>query len=573
MTKQAIAYFSMEVALNDQVPTFSGGLGVLAGDFLKAASDLSIPLVGVTLLYHEGFFRQTIEEGLQVEHAVRWTPGEQLERLDAQVEITLSGRPVVVGVWRRVVTGTDGGTVPVYFLDTRLAANDPEAQAITDRLYIGDRRQRLTQEGVLGLAGPALLEVLGHRITTYHLNEGHAALVPVALLSQRVDGKVSQAVPADIEWVREQCVFTTHTPVPAGHDRFEREVTVEVLGQELADDLSRIGCLEDDVLNMTQLGMFFSGFINAVAQRHGDVSRAMFPTFRIEAITNGVHAPTWVGPSTSRLLDHHVPAWRSDDELIRYASLIPLEEIRAAHAEAKHMMLEEVARRTGISLEPDTLTVGVARRATPYKRNDLLLSQPDRLRALAGRIGQLQILYSGKAHPQDEAGKKLIARINEIAHQLRDSVAVVYLEDYGMDLAALLVAGVDVWLNNPVAPHEASGTSGMKAALNGVPSLSILDGWWLEGHVEGVTGWAIGTDCGPDADLATAGPQSDRDDAEELYRLLEEKVAPLYYKDPDAFAAVGRSALALNGSFFTARRMVSEYVSRAYPAGARSGRA
>jgi glycogen phosphorylase len=567
MTTDTIAYFSMEIALDDQVPTFSGGLGVLAGDFLRAAADLSVPAVGVTLLYHKGFFRQTIEAGRQVEHSIQWSPEAHLESLGEQVEIVVGGRPVVVGVWRRLVVGAGGGTVPVYFLDTRLAENDPEAQAMTDRLYIGDRRQRLAQEAVLGLAGPAMLRRLGHRVTKYHLNEGHASLVPVALLAERGHGRVQGTSPADIDAVRERCVFTTHTPVPAGHDRFEAQVMVDVLGKELAGDLSRMGCLEDDALNMTLLGMYFSGFINGVAQRHGEVSGAMFPHYQIEAITNGVHVPTWVVPSTASMLDRHVSGWRHDNGLIRYAACVPLEEIRAAHAEAKQIMLDEVAKRTGRVLDPVALTIGVARRATPYKRNDLLLSQPDRLRAFVDRIGPLQVIYSGKAHPQDEAGKTLIERINDVAQELSDVVSVVYLENYGMELAALLVAGVDVWLNNPVAPHEASGTSGMKAALNGVPSLSILDGWWVEGHVEGVTGWAIGSDGGVVGEIVLGDPQSDSEDAEALYRSLEEKVAPLYYKDPDGFLAARRSTIALNGSFFTAQRMVSEYVMRAYRIG------
>jgi glycogen phosphorylase len=564
MTTPTVAYFSMEVALDDQIPTFSGGLGVLAGDFLRAAADLSVPVVGVTLLYHEGFFNQTVEGGRQVEHEVRWAPGDQLEQLEAQVEIELGGRPVRVGAWRRMVVGLEGGTVPVYFLDTRLPGNDAEAQAITDRLYIGDRRDRLFQEAVLGLAGPALLAQLGHRVAKYHLNEGHASLVPVALLAARVGGSVSGATAADIDAVRGECVFTTHTPVPAGHDRFGWDVMTDVLGDTLAEDLSTMGCLEHGVLNMTLLGMFFCGFINGVAQRHGEVSRAMFPDFAVEAITNGVHVPTWVAPSTASVLDRHVAAWRTHNELIRYAVAIPLGEIRSAHAQAKQLMIDEVARRTGIALDPDGFTVGVARRATPYKRNDLLLSQPDRLRAFVDRVGPLQVIYSGKAHPQDEAGKVLIERINAIAEELAGVVAIVYLENYGMELAALLVAGVDIWLNNPVAPHEASGTSGMKAALNGVPSLSVLDGWWLEGHVEGVTGWAIGSDSGVGGNVSFDDPQSDGDDAEALYQALEERTGPLYYKDPDAFVAVRRAALALNGSFFTAQRMVSEYVTRAY---------
>jgi len=566
VSTSTVAYFSMEIALGDDVPTFSGGLGVLAGDHLRAAADAGIPAVGVTLVYHLGFFRQQIDEaGGQVEHAVHWRPADHLEPLDARVHVVIGGRNVLVGVWRRVVRGEGGSSVPVYFLDTRIDENDPTDRAITDQLYAGDPPLRLSQEAVLGLAGPRMLARLGYgEIATYHLNEGHASLVPVALLSERLGGTVAEASAADIAAVRERCVFTTHTPVPAGHDRFSPEVVAAILGSELAEGLRAIGSLEDGTLNMTVLGMFFSRFINGVAQRHGEVARAMFPRYRIDAITNGVHVPTWVAPSTALLFDRHLPRWREDNAMLRYATGIPLGEVLAAHAEAKEALFDEVTRRRSVRLDPAALTLGVARRATSYKRNDLLLSRPDALRTVADRVGPLQVIYSGKAHPRDRLGKTLIQRVNAAAEELAEDVTVVYLEDYGMSLASLLVAGVDVWVNNPVAPHEASGTSGMKAALNGVPSLSVLDGWWIEGHVEGVTGWAVGADLGAGVDLLIGDPEADATDATELHRVLADVVAPLYYRRPDAFAAVCRFAMALNGSFFTTQRMVREYAARAY---------
>jgi len=564
---ETVAYFSMEIALRDDIPTFSGGLGVLAGDYLRSAADLGVPAIGVTLLYHRGFFRQEIDAaGRQVEHDVHWSPADLLERLDTRVEVPIGNRSVAVGVWRYVVSGEGGSTVPVYLLDTKLHVNDPADQTITDQLYAGDPTLRLSQEAVLGLAGPRLLAELGHeQISTFHLNEGHASLVPVALLSGRLGGRLADASAADIEEVRRHCVFTTHTPVPAGHDRFTPQVTARILGRPMGDALRAIGCLEDDrTLNMTILGMFFSQFVNGVTQRHGEVARAMFPRYRIDSITNGVHVPTWVAPSTAWLLDRHAPNWRRDNTMLHYATGIPLDEVQAAHAEAKRALLKEVARRRSKALDPAVLTLGVARRAAAYKRNDLLLSRPDELRALVDRVGPLQVLYSGKAHPRDKLGKALIERVNVAAEQLADVVDVVYLEDYGMRLAALLVAGVDVWVNTPVAPHEASGTSGMKAALNGVPSLSILDGWWLEGHVEGVTGWAVGADQGAEGAVPIGDAAVDSADAAELHRVLADVVAPLYYVRPDEFAAVRRSSIALNGSYFTTQRMVTEYVSRAY---------
>lgn len=561
-----IAYLSMEIALEDDIPTFSGGLGVLAGDFLRSAADLGLPAVGVTLLYHRGFFRQELDAaGRQVEQPVHWRPAEHLQLLEARAKVTVGGRPVVVGVWQRTLTGVDGWTVPVYFLDTLLPENDPADQAITDRLYLATPVERLAQEAILGLGGPAILTQLGYTdLAAVHMNEGHAALAPVALLAARRNGVVTGSSPADRQAVRDRCVFTTHTPVPAGHDRFDREVVAGVLGPELTEGLADLGCLGDGQLNMTTLGMSLSGFINGVAQRHGVVSQAMFPQYHVDAITNGVHVGTWTAPSTARLLDRHIPRWRQDNTMLRYAGCIPLREIQAARAEAKQALIGEVTRRLGVTLDAHALTIGVARRATPYKRNDLLLSRPDELRALVAEVGPLQIVYSGKAHPSDEAGKSLIERINAAARTLGGDISVVYLPDYAMHLAAILVAGVDVWLNNPVAPHEASGTSGMKAAVNAVPSLSVLDGWWVEGCIEGVTGWAVGTDQGPEANGPIGDPDTDAADAAEIHRVLRETVAPLYYQQPDAFAAVCRSALAINGSFFTAQRMVAEYAARAY---------
>lgn len=587
-----VAYFSMEVAIDDALPTYSGGLGVLAGDHLRAAADLGLPLVGVTLVYRQGFFRQQLDaEGRQVEQDASWDPASRLQRTDATVTVPIGGRQVAVGAWRLVVHGA-AGTVPVYFLDTDLDGNDPADRAITGRLYTADAHQRLAQEAVLGLAGPALLPRLGHgEVARFHMNEGHASLVPVAVLTglepdrgTPSDGnRPATAAPAleadpagvddeQLRAVRRRCVFTTHTPVPAGHDRFALETVGAVLGDGLVKLLDRVGSVEDGCLNMTLLGMALSGFVNGVALRHGQVSQAMFPQFHVQSITNGIHVPTWAAPSTQRLFDRHLPAWRQDNTLVRYATGIPLEEIAAAHAEAKASLCEEVEQRTGVALDPDALTVGVARRSTPYKRNDLLLSDPDRLRALAAEHGPLQILYSGKSHPMDEPGKEMIHRVVQRAAELAGAVTVVFLPDYGMRLAARLVAGVDVWCNTPVAPHEASGTSGMKAALNGVPSLSVVDGWWVEGHVEGVTGWAIGPDAGRDGGHAVGDPEVDRADADLLYRVLAETVLPLYLHHRDGFTEVRRWAMALNGSFFTTQRMVSEYALRAYGFAAAAGR-
>jgi starch phosphorylase len=551
-----IAYFSMEIAVDDDLPTYSGGLGVLAGDHVRSAADLGLPMAAVTLLYRGGYFDQVLDEGgRQREHPVRWNPAEQLERLGQRTVVTISGRPVHVAVWRRRIVGVGGHRVPVYFLDTRLSENDAADQDITDQLYSGGLEHRLRQEAVLGLAGPAMLAALGHgAVGTFHMNEGHSSLLTLALLERSLaPGKIP--TPADVDAVRCRCVFTTHTPVPAGHDRFPLELVERVLGEDRLRHLEALGGLADSELNMTTLGMAASHFVNAVATRHAVVSREMFPQFPITSITNGVHAGTWASPSFRRLFDRHLPGWRKDNASLRYASAIPLEQIHRAHSQAKRALLHEVAERTGAVLDPRALTLGVARRATPYKRIDLLLRQPERLLDIAARVGPVQVLYSGKAHPRDERGKELITRIFGAARELDGAVRVLYLPGYSLGLAAQLVAGCDVWVNTPEKPYEASGTSGMKAALNGVPSMSTLDGWWVEGYVEGVTGWAVG-----DATMVS-DPETD---TRSLYEVLEHRVARRFYTERDGFLAVRRAAVALNGSFFNTERMVREYARRAY---------
>jgi starch phosphorylase len=558
-TADTIAYFSMEIGLDTAIPTYSGGLGVLAGDTLRAAADIGLPMVAVTLLHRKGYFRQRLDAaGNQLESPVAWVPDEVLEPLAPRVSVSLEGRAVQVCAWRYVVRGVFGHTVPVYFLDTALEENAPWDRALTDHLYGGDSHYRLCQEVVLGLGGVMMLRALGYdRIQPYHMNEGHAALLTLALLEQQAAGRGWQALTdEDVEAVRQRCVFTTHTPVPAGHDRFPMELVQQVLGKRWTAFLEKTDCCLNGTLNMTYLALFFSRYVNGVAMRHGDVSRDMFPDYPINAITNGVHAVTWTAMPFRNLYDHHIPEWRHDNFYLRYAVKIPLYEIQYAHAQAKRDLLELVYQRTGQRMDEGILTIGFARRATAYKRADLLFSDLDRLRSMTQRLGPLQVIYSGKAHPQDAAGKALIRRIFAAAAGVGSTVKVVYLENYDMELARHICAGVDLWLNTPQRPQEASGTSGMKAALNGVPSLSVLDGWWLEGHQEGITGWAIGD-----------GEESGEDAAREaasLYDKLAHVILPLFYTQPTEYAKVMRSAIALNGSFFNTQRMVFQYLRNAY---------
>lgn len=553
-----VAYFSMEIALDQAMPTYSGGLGVLAGDTLRSAADLGVPMVGITLLHRRGYFHQRLTDaGVQSEHPVEWRPEEMLEPVPVATSVQIEGRQVAIRAWRYRVRGARGHEIPVYLLDTALAENSAFDQTLTDSLYGGDSHYRLCQEVVLGMGGASLLRALGHNGGLhYHMNEGHSALLTLCLLEWELEGRPRfELNEGDLDAVRQRCVFTTHTPVPAGHDRFGIDVVRHVLGSDQVSLLEAAECIDEGMLNLTHLALRLARFVNGVAMKHREVSQGMFPRFPINSITNGVHAATWLARPLADLFDRRIPEWRSDNNYLRYAIGIPLEEIRNAHAEAKRALIDELQRRCGVSLDPDRFTIGFARRATPYKRADLVISDPERLARIAAAVGPMQIVFGGKAHPHDAGGKELIRRIHAASAALGDAVKIVYVENYEMAIAAKIVAGVDLWLNNPMKPLEASGTSGMKAALNGVPSLSVLDGWWIEGHAEGVTGWSIGG-------IAHDGDQSA--DAGELYLKLERVILPLFYGQPMAYAEVMRSSIALNGSFFNTQRMVEQYLRNAY---------
>ena len=553
-----VAYFSMDVAVDSNIPTYSGGLGVLAGDMLRSAADLRLPMVAVSLLHRKGYFDQRLDsQGNQMESPVKWLPEQYLQQLPERVTLPIGGRKVQIGAWQYQFTGVTGHTVPLIFLDTDLAENDSDDRSLTDYLYGGDERYRLCQETILGIGGVLMLRALGHKdVRVFHMNEGHSALATLALLDEQAGAtRECHHSESQVDAVRRQCVFTTHTPVPAGHDRFHRELVCQVLGDSRADVLSDLGVM-NGTLNMTELALRFSGYVNGVSMRHGEVSRDMFPNHRIEAITNGVHAATWTATPMAALFDRTLPKWREDNSFLRYAVGVPFADLRLAHAQAKRELLRQVRWLTGIQLDDQVFTLGFARRATGYKRGDLLFTDIAQLKKISQQAGPIQLVYAGKAHPRDDGGKAIIRRIFEAAASLAADVRVVYLENYDMALGKLLCSGVDVWLNTPLRPQEASGTSGMKAALNGVPSFSVLDGWWIEGHIEGVTGWSIG-----DAVIAA---NDSAVEAQSLYRKLEQVILPLYYHEPDKFAQVMRSAIALNGSFFNTQRMLSQYMRNAY---------
>ncbi len=553
LERRRIAYFSMEVAIDPRMPTYAGGLGVLAADTLRSDADLHVPVVGVSLVHRNGYFAQTLGAGgSQIERPASWSPELFLQPVSAIVPISIEGRTVQVRAWQHDVIGHDGFVVPLLLLDTDVPGNAERDRRITDVLYGGGEEERLRQEIVLGIGGVRMLRALGCLgLEKFHLNEGHASLAAIEILLEHAPGRNQW----DFDYLRNRCVFTTHTPVPAGHDRFEHEMVGRMLGDQAPGDLLRM-LGGDDRLNMTRLALNSSFYVNGVARKHAQVSEEMFPGYQIHHVTNGVHSVTWTCDSFRELYDHHIAEWREDPAMLRKVLGIPAEQVWRAHHAAKLALMRTVETRTGVVLSPDVLTIGFARRATVYKRADLLLRDLSRLRRMAA-ASPLQIVFAGKAHPRDDGGKDVIRRIFQAAGELGEALPIVYLPEYDLDLARLLVSGVDLWLNTPRRPLEASGTSGMKAAHNGVPSFSILDGWWIEGHVEGITGWSIGA-AKPD------GGDDDARDASDLYDKLEKTIVPLFYRDRSRWIATMQGAIALNASFFNTHRMVQQYATHAY---------
>jgi starch phosphorylase len=574
----------MEIALEPGMPTYSGGLGVLAGDTIRAAADLKLPLVAVCLLHRQGYFYQRLDaQGNQMEEPVQWAVNDFLTEMPERAVVAIEGRELQLRAWKYEVKGVSGAVVPVYFLDTDLPENSDWDRRLTDRLYGDDNWYRLCQEVILGIGGVRMLRALGYRdLQRFHMNEGHAAFLTIELMNEEAEKSGKSAVgQPEIEAVRRKCIFTTHTPVPAGHDQFPLELV-----EKMADNLKYVMDNRDmfavDIqkhifqyggefarmpelaqrglrLNMTYLALNLSHYVNGVAKKHGEVSRLMFADYPVDAITNGVHAATWTTEPIQALFDRHIPGWREDNASLRYVLNIPATELWETHQKAKQELLAYVNHQTNSGMDIDVLTLGFARRAATYKRADLLFSDLERLRRLARQVGPLQIIFAGKAHPRDTQGKDLIRRIFQAKEAVKPDIKVAYLANYDTWLARLLTGGVDVWLNTPQPPNEASGTSGMKAALNGVPSLSILDGWWLEGHIENFTGWSIGSPV-----IHGLEGSECADDADCLYGKLEKVIAPMYYRDRPAFMRAMYGAIAINGAFFNTQRMVQQYVVKAY---------
>ena len=596
-----IAYFSAEFGLHHSLPFYAGGLGFLAGDFLKECSDLGVPTVGVGFMYPEGYLHQKVSaDGWQMNES------ETLDRSHAPIcrvhdkdgqpltiKVPISERSIYFEVWKAQI-----GRVPLYLIDTDIDANDPWNRGISSRLYIGDSEQRLVQEIILGIGGTQILNALGIRHSVLHLNEGHSSFAILERIREKVEKGLGYRDASD--QVRATTVFTTHTPVPAGHDVFPFALMDKYFESYIPllemrrDEFYRLGMdprNPDAGFNMTAFALRMSAHCNAVSKKHGEVTRSMWhhlwpsvpeSEVPISHITNGVHVPTWIDSRLAALFNRYLgPNWLADHDnpsIWQLVDDIPDAELWRVHRLQKMIliaMMQERARErwkehadpniimaSGIMFDPGTLTLGFARRFATYKRANLILQDMERLKSILNNPKRpVQIVFAGKAHPADNAGKQLLQQVFNVARDPDIGGRVAFIEDYDEEIAQYLVHGVDVWLNNPQPPFEASGTSGMKAGINGVPHLSALDGWWIEGY-NGSNGWAF--DGENEWSMA-----SDAVDAEELYSILEKQIVPLYYDKDEAgvssaWVKVMKESIKRAAPLFSSRRMVKEYALKFY---------
>jgi starch phosphorylase len=545
-----VAYFSMEIGVDSNVPTYSGGLGVLAGDVVRSSADLRLPLVAVTLVSKKGYLKQKIaSDGRQLESSDDWEPSKFMKPLPETTTVTISGRPVKVGAWVYEQESMTGGVIPVLFLTTDIDGNTQEDRGLTDFLYGGDDAYRLKQEIILGIGGLRLLNKLNINVKKYHMNEGHSSLLTLELLKRNE---------LNADKVKNVSVFTTHTPVSAAFDKFSYDLVSEVLETEVPLNIMKeYG--GSDRLNMTLLALNLSKYTNGVTEEHMEYSRKLFPGYHIQEITNGVHSYYWTCPYFRRLFDKYIRGWANEPELLVRVDVIPNEELWDAHIKAKQDLLDFINEKSGIAMKTDTLTLGFARRATEYKRANMVFSDLEKLKEMQ-RKRNIQLVFAGKAHPRDEMGKSLIREIYNYMDRLKAEIKIVYLENYCIEMARKLTSGVDVWLNTPLPPYEASGTSGMKAAHNGVINFSVLDGWWLEGCVEGLTGWAIG----PYPSLIVSEDERRKRELGDLYNKLEYVIGPKFYRARDSWIYMMKNSIGKVAYYFNTHRMMRKYASDAY---------
>jgi starch phosphorylase len=552
MSDQAmVAYLSMEIGVDAQLPTCCGGLGVLAGDAIKGAAEINFPLVGVSLRHHKGYFEQRIENCQQKEVLKRSNPFGVLRQRDEEVKVQIEGRNVTVGAEEYIIKNGHSNKVLIYFLDTRLYENRVEDREISETCYwMGKpttyeehQRHRFKQEIVLGIGGVRFLKKLGYNIKKYHMNEGHTALATLEIANNNN---------WDEKETKKKFSFTTHTLVPAGHEVFPIAMVESILkGSFPLDKVKEYGG-QANCLNMTKLAMSLSDYQNGVSKRNAEVAREMFPDKKIDYITNAVHLGSWTSGSFKGLFDRHFPGWEENPEKLKDAMKLPNDEVWKAHLENKNILFDFIEDEYAIDLDRNILTLGWFRRIAEYKRPTLIFTDKERLKHIGA--GKIQILMAGKAHPRDGYGKEAIRKIHEESKILKGNVPTVFIKNYGMEISPTLIAGVDVLLNTPRPPNEASGTSGMKALSNGVINVSSWDGWIDEEFKtkEGAIGWAFGYQSETDVQTAHG-----------LYNVLEQKVMPTFYDNQEKWIEMQKHSISL-ASYYNTNRMLKEYIERAW---------
>lgn len=551
LMRQRIAYLSMEIGVDAQLPTCCGGLGVLAGDMIKCSAEMNIPLVGVSLRHHKGYFRQEIENCQQKEVLKRSNPFGVLRKRDEKVKVQIEGRDVVVGAEEYIIKNGHSNKVPIYFLDTVLDENEVEDRIISETCYwMGKstsyeehQKHRFKQEVVLGIGGVRFLEKLGYDIKKYHMNEGHTALATLEIANKNN---------WDENKTKKRFSFTTHTLVPAGHEVFPMGMVESILGNSFPLDKIKEYGGQANCLNMTKLAMSLSDYQNGVSKKNAYAAREMFPNKNIDYITNAVHLGTWTSGSFKGLFDRHFPDWEENPEKLKDAMILPNEEVWKAHLENKNILLDFIEDEYAIDMDRNILTLGWFRRIAEYKRPTLIFNDMDRLKLIGS--GKMQIIMAGKAHPRDGFGKEAIKKIHEESKIICNEVPTIFIENYGMEISPTLIAGVDVLLNTPRPPNEASGTSGMKALSNGVINVSSWDGWIDEEFKtkEGAIGWAFGYQH-----------ETDVQDAQGLYNVLEQKVMPTFYNNQEKWIEMQKYSISMT-SYYNTNRMLREYVERAW---------
>ncbi len=534
----SVAYLSMEIALENDIKTYAGGLGILAGDFLRSAARKNFPIVAVTLISRQGYFKQKISSaGDQIEQIDRDYDFSKLKKLPNEVSINIGHDTVRIGVWKYLIGNSRFG-VPVFLLDTDISGNKAIYKKLTAKLYGGGLEDRLRQEMILGFGAVKMLAELGYKnIDTYHLNEGHGAFAAIELFNNLKEGADEEKV----KKVKEKCVFTTHTPIKTIYDEFP----LEMILKNQPDFPCRLSTLvNNSQVSTLEMGLYFSRYTNGVSLAHRKLLNNIFPDINFKAITNGVDSLFWTAPEFKKIYDKYLAGWQEDYKLLKMAGGIPDGEIWGAHQKAKRRLLKYIQENYKIDWQDNILTICFARRFTEYKQPLFILSDIERLLEMTGEGEKIQLIFAGKAHLRDLNGQSMIKSLNQIKKKYK-KLKLVFLENYDLNLARLLVAGSDVWLNNPLPPQEACGTSGMKAAHNGVMQISTLDGWWPEGFKSGKTGWAI-------------------DDVNDLYEILKKEVLPFYYEQPEIWQKMMKDTIMINAAYFNSDRMLEQYIDEAY---------